>query len=415
MQISKLTKPVLMLTLLAATGLPASLASAQFKVEYATDSKTDTKSEVKADEQINVIITSDEDGHEYEIKIVNGDIALAKIDGDELDSDHVKLNQRVVVFLSDDGKTIKEFEIPEMPHSAMAFNTTNNWIVDEDDDNAKMFKAFVTTDDDENPFTVQAAPHPKVMLGINLGEPSKILRKHLKLGDDVHAILVESVIDGLPAQKAGLEDFDVIVSIDGSDQADSEILHEALSDKDPGDTMKLVVLRGGDRIKLKVKLAEYDAQALGATITYFSDDTDTVFPAESEMKFKLLKNFGNKQFPQGMDKEELKAYIQAAEASSKDAMRDAQRQLLELRDGELIVRAHALEDGRVQLESHLKQLQEEMPQIQGMVRGHMDDLESRLDELESRLDRQIDEMNDHMDRLTDMFERLMDRLEEDDD
>jgi len=412
---------MLMLTILATAGIPASMAAAQFKVENAADSKptttqetiTETKTETKDDEQINVVISSDQDGHEYLIKIVNGDLTLAKVDGKEVDADHVKLDHRVVVFVDNDGKTLKEFEIPDAPHRDVKLNGTRGWIVDSDDADAQFFTGTLTPDDGNNQLTVQVAAPPKVMLGINLGEPSKILRKHLKLDDDVHAILVESVIDGLPAQKAGLEDYDVIVSIDGSDQADGETLHKVLSKKDPGDTMNLVVLRGGDRVKLKVKLAAYDAKALGATITYFSDENDQTLPGDSSVKLKLLKNFGNKQFPQGMNKEELKAYIQAAEASSAEAMGDAKRQLLELRDGELIVRAHAMEDGKLKLETHLQQLQDQFPHLQGMVRGHMDELESRLDELENRLDRQIDEMNQHMDRLSDMFDRLMDAMNHD--
>jgi len=57
-----------------------------------------------------------------------------------------------------------------------------------------------------------------------------------------------------PAAKAGLQPNDVILSCDGKKITDYRSLRSLLWQKRPGDTVRLEVLRGGERIELKVRL-----------------------------------------------------------------------------------------------------------------------------------------------------------------
>jgi flagellar capping protein FliD len=77
-----------------------------------------------------------------------------------------------------------------------------------------------------------------------------------------------------------------------------------------------------------------------------------------------------------------------AQDKARAAMRDAQRQVMELRDGRLIV----------------KQAEE--------MESHLATLEDRLSALEDRLEGQMDRMEEQMERMADLFERLLDRLED---
>src|SRR5690606_39678496 len=51
---------------------------------------------------------------------------------------------------------------------------------------------------------------PKVMLGVVMGEPEATTVEHLGL-DSKKVVLLERVVDGLPAAKAGLTDQDIVV------------------------------------------------------------------------------------------------------------------------------------------------------------------------------------------------------------
>lgn len=438
---SKLGKRLLVATLLAGVGLPATLASAQFKVEYDSKAKAEQK-QSQSDEMYTVVINSNDDNHTYELKIINGEIKVAKVDGKQLDDDQVKFVGDSVVFLSADGKKLNEFVIRSAPGEKGKTVSVSG---------APQAMTWVAQGDAAD----QPTAKPKVMLGINLTEPSDAVRKQLNLGDDQQAIFVERVIDGLPAKKAGLEDYDVIISIDGSEYANGELLSKVLREKNPGDTLKLVVLRGGEKLKLKADLQAYSAEKLGVP-----QSAEIRVTPNAEMAFPGLKRDGNafvfgfgpevhehvlqalhssglsdeqiervqKQLHEHMSElgglfewksdagehdfrffgspstprtpeqaeamerhmieiETAREHAAMAQEKARAAMRDAKRQVMELRDGQLIVRqADELQD-------------------------HLESLEGRLDDLEEQLEDQMEAIEDQMERMADMLERLIDRLE----
>jgi putative serine protease PepD len=65
---------------------------------------------------------------------------------------------------------------------------------------------------------------------------------------------VNAVVDGGPAQKAGLRDGDRIVSIGGADVREPDDVVAAVNARKPGDEVAVVVERGGDRRTLTVTL-----------------------------------------------------------------------------------------------------------------------------------------------------------------
>lgn len=103
---------------------------------------------------------------------------------------------------------------------------------------------------------------PKVMLGVNLGEADEALLKQLRL-DPGSATVLESVKEGLPASKAGLETLDLVVEVDGQRPASPTLIRKLLSTKNPGDPLRLVVVRDGARQQFEVKLEAYDPVKLG--------------------------------------------------------------------------------------------------------------------------------------------------------
>ncbi len=462
-----LSKKAMIAMMIAATGLPAAMASAQFQVEHSAKESTKDSAESKEVREIKVHVARDDkkgdkkesttksvtvykihddDDQVIEVKIVDGEVVHAMHDGKNVAATQVKVKKDVIVIMDEDGKMLYEIQVPKastFPSAPAAPNapiatTKNNHFVwssksgEQPNVDFHIARKNLPGKAQNSKVSVFDAQQPKVMLGINLGEPSPILRKHLNLKDGMNAILVERVIKGLPAALAGIEDFDVIVSIDGSDQADGEILKKVLADKEIGDQMKVVVMRGGEKMKFKVKLAEYDGEALGS-ITYIEDSDlkgnieSHLFPEGFEFEFfaddemseehkhemKVLKDqlLAQRDHSKklGIQAENQRFIVEQMQEKAMNAMKGAERQLLELHDGTLIVR---------DLEKHLGTVTEQIHEHLGnmnpeVLHSHMDELDSRLSNLESRLDEQVERMSEQMDRLAEMFERLMERMEED--
>jgi S1-C subfamily serine protease len=65
-------------------------------------------------------------------------------------------------------------------------------------------------------------------------------------------VIVISVANGSPAQKAGLREGDVIISMDGKPVAGVDDLHRLLTDARVGTSSVLTILRHTDKLELKV-------------------------------------------------------------------------------------------------------------------------------------------------------------------
>jgi putative serine protease PepD len=72
----------------------------------------------------------------------------------------------------------------------------------------------------------------------------------------VSGATVTSVRDGTPAASAGLREGDVVVAIDGRAIETADELRSVVAAKQPGDELKVTVVRNGDRRTLTVELAE---------------------------------------------------------------------------------------------------------------------------------------------------------------
>ncbi len=387
-----------------------------------------------------------DDQHTYELRMEDGDY-IVKLDGKVVPDSLVLDKGSVIILLDKSGEVLYEFQTDRsVDHHVMG--------------TAKAPMVIRTTRSGNDLFgdgnvsfglTTDIQKHPKVMLGIYSGEPGESLREHLGIKGD--AIVVESVIKGLAADKAGLKDNDIILSINGSDGISSAGLTKLLSTKEPGDEFKMVILRKGQKIKVNAELLAYDSQALGqsdgqdqiqAWVSdspiaggdggrfFFSEQTqeDTYAKILKELKGKgirgedlakieksirqslnenLWTRYGmdqnnNRVFEFHSDGEDHR-FPELMHKKAEQAMRDAERLTMEYRDGQLLLKRHA--QG---LEEHIAQLNERMhesmPEIEEELHGRLEELEGRFEELESMLD-------ERMDSLSGLIERLIERLDED--
>lgn len=78
-----------------------------------------------------------------------------------------------------------------------------------------------------------------------------------KLGlQEARGAVVNDVVGGAPAEKAGLQPGDVIVGVDGKPVKDSKALQAMIASQQPGREVSLDVVRDGKNQSLKVKLEE---------------------------------------------------------------------------------------------------------------------------------------------------------------
>ncbi|MEO5858472.1 MAG: PDZ domain-containing protein [Pyrinomonadaceae bacterium] len=89
-------------------------------------------------------------------------------------------------------------------------------------------------------------------------QTEEVTRENIgKLGlREVRGVAVAKVIEGSPAQSAGLQDGDVIVRIDGEDISSGRKLTRLVSEISPDHTAKVTVLRGGSEREINVTLGK---------------------------------------------------------------------------------------------------------------------------------------------------------------
>jgi len=107
---------------------------------------------------------------------------------------------------------------------------------------------------------------PRVRLGITTEVVPEPLAAQLDL-KPVQGLLVTSLIDGLPAAKGGLERYDVLVAIDDKSPVTQQILLQRVQVCQPGESIKLRVVRKGEPIELVV-VAEESVETPIAAATY---------------------------------------------------------------------------------------------------------------------------------------------------
>ena len=90
-------------------------------------------------------------------------------------------------------------------------------------------------------------------LGVQIDNVNEGLAKALKL-EDLNGAIITHVIPGSPAEEAGVEEKDVIISVDGERVDDSSNLKNLISSGRPNDKTKLTVIRDGKEKKFTVTL-----------------------------------------------------------------------------------------------------------------------------------------------------------------
>ena len=102
-----------------------------------------------------------------------------------------------------------------------------------------------------------AAPRPPVMLGVGMEVAGPVLAKHANV-HEANCTLITNVAPDTPAAEAGLEDWDLVTKVNGSDNASRGDIRRVLRSSKPGDKITLTISRGGKESTIVATLAEPD-------------------------------------------------------------------------------------------------------------------------------------------------------------
>jgi hypothetical protein len=103
------------------------------------------------------------------------------------------------------------------------------------------------------------------MIGVHLTQPGPALRLHLKL-EAGEGMMIGGLFEDLPAHKAGLRQYDIIVSVEGNRVDDPGTILEALKGLEAGDEITLGVIQAGRHKQFDVTVESFDPQRMEPSV-----------------------------------------------------------------------------------------------------------------------------------------------------
>jgi membrane-associated protease RseP (regulator of RpoE activity) len=202
------------------------------------------------------MMREDDGENSYELRI-DGDNISAKVNGKEVPQDRIVREGNEVKIMGKKGEVLKTFTVPQVENMGRGESRSN---VQRGARN-RSFSTPMMPQAPQAPDTAQ--PPRKVMVGILMDKASEEQLKDAGVDTDAEAIVIQRVIPETPAERAGIQEGDLITEINGQKPATQEKLREVMQDKKPGDTVTFTVRRDNADKTIRVKLDKYDAEKIG--------------------------------------------------------------------------------------------------------------------------------------------------------
>jgi serine protease Do len=113
-------------------------------------------------------------------------------------------------------------------------------------------------------------------------------------------VVVEEVMEDSPARKAGLQELDVILKIDGKEMNSSNEVQNYIAMKKPGETADLTILRKSRTISVPVKLGQRDTGKAGAKTAAVEDDMPKLGLTVETLSGDLKRQFAEYKSDEGV-------------------------------------------------------------------------------------------------------------------
>ena len=360
--------------------------------------------------ETHMTIIQKNDDHEYKVEI-KGDDVKAWADGERVPGKRLKVTDKVIKILSADGDTVAEFQ--RMAGNTFKFGGDDDQRImlrglhegnddpiiweGEDGQRLEMLKDLNIQLGDEGGNMIFMQPemdHPPVMIGINMGSLDEVdvsdrTREVLddRGFDSDEVFVVLGVIDGTPADEAGLREGDVVFRVDGHNGVNAEDLRDVLSGKEPGDVIEFALVRNGRVREVELELAKWNAEKLGILrydMNFGGGDNPMTFQWQSDDEDV---------------RKQLHEHLQELGKGNKDLAIELEALVERLHgDGEqgfsfdLAPRVRVLPEG----EGDQRFMVRPAPRAEafGGYEARLDRIEARLERLEARIDRIINALED---------------------
>ncbi|MFO0826963.1 MAG: PDZ domain-containing protein [Phycisphaerales bacterium] len=229
----------------------------------------DTKVEITT----KVTVTVDDKGNENRNETNDTKVT---VDGKEIPQDRIRRQGNVLQVLDEHGNPMRTVELPQMSQQAFAGGGGGRGGIARALAQARghagsALGATANSGASGGSGTsagaqAGASNQPKVMLGVIMEQPDKALAQQLRLNaQDV--TLIGTVNPDTPAAKAGLQESDIIVAIDGQTPSTQQKIRQVLQSKEPGQNVTLSVISGGQKKDVTVTLEAFDPSRLNAGAT----------------------------------------------------------------------------------------------------------------------------------------------------
>ncbi|MFP4542375.1 MAG: Do family serine endopeptidase [Opitutales bacterium] len=120
-------------------------------------------------------------------------------------------------------------------------------------------------------------------LGVSIGDLDAEMAEAFDV-DSTDGVLVQSVQEGMPADEAGLENGDIIISLDGQPVEDVRALRFRVASIRPGTTVPMTIIRDGEREELEVTLTSLEDGPEGDSTADDLIEGVTLAPNSSELQ-----------------------------------------------------------------------------------------------------------------------------------
>jgi serine protease Do len=117
-------------------------------------------------------------------------------------------------------------------------------------------------------------------LGVGIQDISKQVAEYYGIKSE-KGVLVTEVFPDDPADKAGIEPQDIILSINGKEVGSAREITSMIADLDVGETVKIQVLRNGKTRTFKVKIAKREETRISARSTHKEKQTELGISVEN--------------------------------------------------------------------------------------------------------------------------------------
>lgn len=352
--------------------------------------------------------TQIQNGTNYTLLIENGKKS-ATINGQRLPKDQVREVGKTVEILDPAGNVLTTFNVGDVTIEPRFPNNGRNIQIERGRRGAGELNRF-----DLAPLPGIDQPAPPVMLGITMSAQDG-------------GVVVDRVVPGLPAEKAGLKEGDLILTFDDKPVTTPEALRAALMDKKAGNQIVIRVKRADKELDLKAQLTAFDAQELGVNdqaamvVRPFMDQAEESMEEAKravEEALEKVKAIDTDKIRNEVEEALTKALakVEAAQAGAReqgqrwvDMLNRGPGMRMLMGDGEQ-PQMFVMPDGVDNQQLH-DMIQEQLRALQNQNR-EFNQLEQRNFEGRDDSTRAMDRMSEQMERMMDRLERLEQRLNE---